>query len=53
MAARPKFGSEAVNNMMVRKALYGLKSSGAEFSSFLTENLNTMGYRLSYSGPDL
>ena len=46
MAARPEFGYEAGKNILVRNDLYGLKSSGAAFSDFLSETLNAMGHRL-------
>ena len=36
---RPEFGSEAVNSILVVRALYGLKFSGASFGSFLAETL--------------
>ena len=49
----PNFVSEAGKNMLVRKALYGLKSSGAAFREFLAETVDAMGYRLSYTDPDL
>ena len=44
MVDGPKFGSETVKNMLVRKFRYGLKSSGAAFRAFLAETLNEMGY---------
>ena len=47
------FVSEAGNNMLVRKALYVLKIFGAAFKALLAETLDTMGYRPSYSNPDL
>ena len=53
LVSRPKFGSKAGKNMMVRKSLYGLKSSGAAFRAFLAETLNAMGYWPSYANPDL
>ena len=53
MVAGPKFGSEARNNMLARKALYGLKSSGTSFRDFLAETLYAMGYRPSYADLDL
>ena len=53
VVARPEFGSEARNNMLVRKALYGLKISGAAFGAFLADNLYAMVYRPSYADPDL
>ena len=45
VVARTKFGSESGNNIMVIKALYALKRSGIEFRAFLSETLDTMGYR--------
>ena len=45
VAARPKFGSEARNNMLTRKALYELKSSSAALRALLAETLHAMGYR--------
>ena len=39
--------------MLARKALYGLKSSGAAFRAFLSKTLDAMGYQLSYYDPDL
>ena len=53
VVARPDFGSEAGNNMLVRKSLYGTKSSSAAFRDFLAENLDAMGYQPRYSEPDL
>ena len=53
MVAGTEFGSEAGNNMLVRMALYGLKSSGTEFRSFLAETLYAMGYRPRYVDPEL
>ena len=38
--AGPDFGSEKGRIVMVVRALYGLKSSGAEFWSFLAETLD-------------
>ena len=51
--AGPEFGSEAGNNMIVKKALYGLKSSGAAFRAFLAETLDATGYKPSYANPDV
>ena len=53
MEARPGFGSKAGNNILVRKALYGLNSSGAAFRAFLVDNLGAMGNQTSYADPDL
>jgi hypothetical protein len=51
--AGPEFGSEAGKNMLVKKALYGLKSSGAAFRAHLAETLDGMGYRPTYADPDV
>ena len=53
MVAGPEFGSDSRNNMLVIKALYGSKISGAEFGVFLAETLDALDYRLSYADPDL
>ena len=53
VVAGPKFGSEAGQNMLVKKSLYGLKSSVAAFRAFLVETLDVMGYNLIYSDPEL
>ena len=39
------FGYEAKNNMLERKALYVLKSSGAAFRAFVAETMDEMSYR--------
>ena len=51
--AGPEFGSEAGSNMIIVRALYGLKSSGAAFRAFLAENLYDQGYRASKADPDV
>ena len=51
--SRPEFGSEAGKNMLMRKALYELKVSGAAFRDFLEENMYALGYLPSYTNPDL
>ena len=38
--AGPKFGSDTGKNFIIKMALYGLKSSGAEFRSLLAETLH-------------
>ena len=43
--AGPEFGSEEGKTMLVVRALYGLKSSGAAFRALLEEVLYDMGYR--------
>ena len=53
MLAGTEFVSKDGNNTLTRKALYGLKSSGAAFRYLLAENLDTMGYWTIYADPDL
>ena len=53
VVAGPKFGSEAGKNMLVKKSLYGLKSSVAAFRAFLVETLDAICYRSRYADPDL
>ena len=43
--AGPEFGSEKGTPMVIRKALYGLKSSGAAFRAHLAETLYNIGFR--------
>ena len=51
--AGPEFGSEIGKIMIVRKALYGLKSSGAAFRAHLGETLWDIGYRSTKGDPDV
>jgi hypothetical protein len=51
--AGPEFGSEAGKIMIVKMALYGLKSSGAAFRSKLAGVLHDMNYRPSFADPDV
>ena len=39
--------------MLVRNALYILKSSGTAFRAFLAETLDEMGYHTRYANPGL
>jgi hypothetical protein len=39
--------------MIVKKALYGLKSSGLSWKKMLTQNLNDMGYKTSVTDPNV
>ena len=39
--------------MFVRKALYGLKSSGTTFQAHLAEILHDIGFRPTRAGPDV
>ena len=52
--AGPEFGPELCGKtMLVVRALYGLKSSGAAFRSFLAETLYDLGYQPSQADPDV
>ena len=52
-SAVPEFGSEKFKNILVVRALYRLKSSGAAFRAFLAETLYDLGYRPSMADPDV
>ena len=51
--AGPQFGSEKGSIMLILKALYGLKSSGAGFRAHLANTLHDNGFILSNSDPDM
>ncbi|KAI2502131.1 Reverse transcriptase (RNA-dependent DNA polymerase) [Fragilaria crotonensis] len=51
--AGPEFGSEAGSIMIIRKALYGLKSSGAAFRAHLAETLYKLDYKPTKADPDV
>jgi hypothetical protein len=51
--AGPEFGSEAGLVMIVKKALYGLKSSGAAFCAHLAEALYDLNYKSTKADPDI
>ena len=51
--AGDEFGSEAGKVMIVKKALYGLKSSGAAFRSLLAQTIWDLNYRPSKADPDV
>jgi hypothetical protein len=53
MTAGPEFGSDKGKTMIVIRALYGLKSSGAAFRAFLAETLYDIGYKPSVADPDV
>ena len=48
-----EFGSEAGKPMIVIRALYGLRSAGASFRSFLAETLDDIGFVSSPADPDV
>ena len=51
--AGPEFGSERGQPMIIRKALYGLKSSGAAFRAHLVEMLHDVGFNPTKADPDV
>ena len=53
ITAGPEFGSEAGSTMIIKKALYGLKSSGAAFRAHLAETLYDLNYKPSKGDPDV
>ena len=51
--AGPEFGDDEGKALIIIKALYGLKSSGAAFRAFLAERLDEMGFTSSIADPDV
>ena len=51
--AGKEFGSDQGKPLIILKALYGLKSSGAAFRAFLAETLDDMGFKSSHADPDV
>ena len=51
--AGPEFGSEQGSLMLIVRALYGLKSSGAAFRSLLAETLHDLDYKPTKADPDV
>ena len=51
--AGPEFGSESGTIMLIRKALYGLKYSGAAFHAHLAETLYDIGFVPTRADPDV
>ena len=51
--AGPEFGSDAGKTMLITRALYGLKSSGAAFRALLSQTIYDLGYRPSKADPDV
>ena len=50
---REEFGSERGQPMIIRKALYGLKSCGAAFRAHLAETLHDIGFKATKADPDV
>ena len=51
--AGPEFGSDQGKMYIIERALYGLKSSGAAFRTFLAEHLHDIGFTPSLADPDV
>lgn len=51
--AGPEFGGDKGAMMIVKKALYGLKSSGFSWKQQLTQNLEDMGYKSPIADPNV
>ena len=51
LCARPEFGHLQGKVLVVKKALYGLKSSGLAFCAHLTETLDNIGFKISMANP--
>ena len=51
--AGAEFGSEKESVMIIAKALYGLKSSGAAWRAKLTETMKATGYVSTQADPDI
>ena len=51
--AGPEFGSERGQLMIIKKALYGLKSSGAAFRAHLAKTLYSIGFISTKADPDV
>ena len=53
LTAGPEFGPEQGKNMIVVKALYGLKSASASFRSFMAKKLDELGFKSSKGDFDI
>ena len=51
--AGPEFGPLEGHTMVIYKALYGLRTSGARFHDKLSDTLRSMGFTPSYADPDV
>ena len=51
--AGPEFGSQSGSIIIVKKALYGLKGSGAAFRAHLAEKLHDIGFIPTHADPDV
>jgi hypothetical protein len=51
--AGPEFGEDEGMVMIIRKALYGLKSSGASWRNMISQTMKDAGYQNTYADPDV
>ena len=51
--AGPEFGTDCGNVMLIKRALYGLKSSGAAWRAMLAQTLSDLGYQSTKADPDV
>ena len=51
--AGPEFGELAGHTMIISKALYGLRTSGARYHEVMAGTLTDMGYKQTLADPDL
>ncbi|MGH7954980.1 MAG: reverse transcriptase domain-containing protein [Gloeomargaritales cyanobacterium] len=51
--AGKEFGSKAGFSVLIIRALYGLKSSGAAWRAHIAQTLRDMGYMPSFADPDV
>ena len=51
--AGPEFGDKAGHTLLIRKALYGLRTSGARFHERLADTLRDLGFTPSYADPNV
>ena len=51
--AGPEFGSDNGKPLIITKALYGLKSSGAAYRAYFAQTLDVLGYKPSIADPDV
>ena len=51
--AEPEFGSHAGQRVIITRALYGLKSSGAAWRAHLAQTMMDMGFKPCVADPDV
>ena len=49
----PEYGDDKVKKVIIARALYGLKSSGADFHAHICECIAALGYNPCLKDPDL